>query len=118
MKKLLDIRVRGVELIFRNRVIRAPVKIEVTDNEFKLLEVQLRRHGINDYSYGPLPVKEIKKPGLWTWGDEEAKIEIDDEEDLEEPTLEELEDVESKTLLERLADKWKSLRFFPRIQTL
>lgn len=104
MKKLLDIKVRGAELIFRNRVIRTPVKIEVTDNEFKLLEVQLRRHGINDYSYGPFPVKEIEKPGLWTLEDEAAEIEIADEEDLEEPALEELED-NSKTLLERLADK-------------
>ena len=104
MKKLLDIKARGAELIFRNRVVRTPVKIEVTDNEFKLLEVQLRRHGINDYSYGPLPVKEIEEPGLGTWGDE-AEIEIDAEEDLEEPALEELEDVEPKTLLERLADK-------------
>ncbi len=103
MKKLLDVKVRGAALIFRNRIVRTPVKIEVTDSEFKLLEVQLRRHGINDYSYGPLPVKEIEKPGLWTWGDEAA--EIDDEEDLEEPSLEELEDVEPKTLLERLADK-------------
>ncbi len=104
MNKLLDIRVRGAELIFRNRVIRTPVKIEVTDNEFKLLEIQLRRHGIDDYSYGPLPVKEIEKPGLWIWGDEEPEIEINDEEDLEEPTLEELEDVSSKTMLERLAN--------------
>lgn len=105
MKKLLDIKARGAKLIFRNRVVRTPVKIEVTDNEFKLLEVQLRRHGIDDYSYGSLPVKEIEKPGLWTWGDEAAEIEIADEEDLKEPALEDLEDDDSKTLLERLADK-------------
>lgn len=104
MKKLLDIRARGIKLIFRNRLVRTPVKMEVTSNEFKLLESQLRRHGVSDYTYGPIPDKEILKPGLWTWGDEEARIEIN-EEDLEEPTLEELEDDESKTILERLAKK-------------
>ncbi|MGD2072674.1 MAG: hypothetical protein PVG65_04205 [Candidatus Thorarchaeota archaeon] len=104
MKKLLDIKTKGKLILFRGKPVRTPVKMEITDDEFKFLEVQLRRKCITDYTYGALPAKD-GKPSLWNWGDE--KVRVEGEEDLDEPKVEKIkvEEGKPKTILERLANK-------------
>lgn len=95
MKKLLRITSRGETIIAHGRVVRTPVDIKLTDDEFNNIKLQLRSKGITDeyYSFGPIVV-ENKKP-----------IVKDIPENNKEPIVEELKLPEDLSYLERLAEK-------------
>jgi stalled ribosome rescue protein Dom34 len=60
MKRKLIINEPAKKIIFKERVLRTPVHISVTDAEFKLLEVQMRAQGIVDYQL--VDSSEMEKP--------------------------------------------------------
>jgi hypothetical protein len=95
MKKLLRITVRGETIIAHGRVVRTPVDIKLTDDEFSNIKLQLRSKGITDehYSFGPIVVKD-KKP-----------IVKDITQNDKEPVVEEIKLPEDLSYLERLALK-------------
>ena len=69
MRKLI-INERGKKIIFKERVVRTPVHLMVTDKDFRLLEVQLRLQGIVDYELvednkQEEPIKKEVKPKLY-----------------------------------------------------
>ena len=96
MKKLLRITAKGETIIAHGRVVRTPVDIKLTDDEFNNIKLQLRSKGITDeyYSFGPIVI-ENKKP-----------IIKDIPQDNKEPTIEEIKLPEDLSYLERLASKW------------
>lgn len=91
MRKLI-INERGKKIIFKERVVRTPVHLMVTDKDFRLLEVQLRLQGITDYEL----VEDNKKTEPII---EEVKIKLYEEKEI-------LED-KAETILERLASNQK-----------
>ena len=95
MKKLLRITVKGETIIAHGRVVRTPVDIKLTDDEFSNIKLQLRSKGITDehYSFGPIVVKD-KKP-----------IVKDITQNIKEPVVEEIKLPEDLSYLERLALK-------------
>jgi hypothetical protein len=94
MKKLLRITVKGETIIAHGRVVRTPVDIKLTDDEFNNIKLQLRSKGITDehYSFGPIVVED-KKPIL--------KYVPQDK----EPIIEEIKLPEDLSYLERLASE-------------
>lgn len=94
MKKLLRITVKGETIIAHGRVVRTPVDIKLTDDEFNNIKLQLRSKGITEehYSFGPIVVED-KKPIL-------KDISQD-----KEPVIEEIKLPENLSYLERLASK-------------
>jgi len=107
MKKLLRITAKGETIITHGRVVRTPVDIKLTDDEFNNIKLQLRSKGITDeyYSFGPIVVKNIKPIVQDISQDDEEPIieEIELPQDDEEPIIEEIELPEDLSYLERLA---------------
>jgi len=97
MKKLLRITAKGETIIAHGRVVRTPVDIKLTDDEFNNIKLQLRSKGITEeyYSFGPIVVKNIKP------------IVKDIPQDDKEPIIEEIKLPEDLSYLERLALKWR-----------
>ena len=95
MKKLLRITAKGETIITHGRVVRTPVDIKLTDDEFNNIKPQLKSKGITDeyYSFDPIVVKNIKP------------IINDIPQDDKEPIIEELKLPEDLSYLERLALK-------------
>ena len=63
MKKLLIINDLGKVIRFKNKDIRTPTQLEVTDNEMKQLQIALNMIGVKDYiikKKSDLPIKQIK----------------------------------------------------------
>lgn len=94
MKKLLRITSRGETIIAHGRVVRTPVDIKLTDDEFNNIKLQLRSKGITEEYYSFGPIVENKKPIL-------KNIIQDDK----EPVIEEIKLPEDLSYLERLASK-------------
>jgi len=93
MKKLLKIKIRGETIIANGRVVRTPVDIKLTDDEFNRLKPQLRSKGITEehYSFGPLVQH---KPSI-----------INTPELNKEPIVEEINLPENLSYLQKLAEK-------------
>ena len=51
MKRKLVINEPAKKIVFKERIVRTPVHIMVTESDFKLLEVQMRAQGIVDYHF-------------------------------------------------------------------
>jgi hypothetical protein len=94
MKKLLRITVRGETIIAHGRVVRTPVDIKLTDDEFNNIKLQLRSKGITGEHYSFGPIVEDKKP-----------IVKDITQSIKEPIIEEIKLPEDLSYLERLASK-------------
>jgi len=95
MKKLLRITAKGETIIAHGRVVRTPVDIKLTDDEFSNIKIQLRSKGISEeyYYFGPIVIKD-------------KKVTIKDmPQDDTEPIVEKLKLPEDLTYLERLAAK-------------
>lgn len=97
MKKLLRITIKGETLIVHGRVVRTPVDIKLTDNEFNTIKLQLRSKGITEehYSFKPIVIKDIKP----------IVKDISQVQDNKEPIIEEITLPEDLSYLERLAAK-------------
>ena len=109
MKKLLRITIKGETIIAHGRVVRTPVDIKLTDDEFNNIKLQLRSKGITDehYSFGPIVIKN-KKPILKNISQDNKEPVIEEIElpqDNKEPVIEEIELPEDLSYLERLALK-------------
>jgi len=61
MKKLLVIRDRSKIIYFKNRKVRTPVTLEITDKEVDKLRIALKMADITDFSVESLPSKETSK---------------------------------------------------------
>lgn len=83
----------GRLLVFRNRVVRTPVKLRVLELELKSVELSIRTSGIMNYSINLVPEETEEKLVLHS-------------EDLiiEEPLIEELEESKPRTILEELLE--------------
>ena len=91
MRKLI-INERGKKIVFKERIVRTPVHLMVTDKDFRLLEVQLRLQGITNYEL----VEDNKKTEPII---EEVKIKLYEEKEIPED--------KADTILERLASNKK-----------
>jgi len=89
MKKVLIIEDKAKSIIFKNRKVRTPVKLIVSDSELKALKVKMKMAAIQNWKVGA-----IKK-------EEKSEIIDYDYEEPKEVIVEELE-TEPKTTLEKL----------------
>jgi len=99
LRKVYEVRVNdpGVLLVFRNRVVRTPVKLRVSELELKGVELSIRTSGIINYSVNLVTEETREKLVLHS-------------EDLivEEPLIEELEEINKpRTILEELLEDEK-----------
>ncbi|MFW9871515.1 MAG: hypothetical protein ACFFG0_00225 [Candidatus Thorarchaeota archaeon] len=92
MKKFLNILDTNKIIYFKNREVRTPVTIEVTDDELKKLHIALRMADVQNFTITENKV-DTKK--------EDITIIIDESKDI---VIEELEEVEKEpsTILEEL----------------
>lgn len=99
MKHKFVINEKGKEIIFKERVIRTPTEIEFVEKELPLLLMQVRFHGITDYKVEGLDEIILSK------GQKKIieKRQMEEETFLQEPTVEEFEDLEAQSLLDKLA---------------
>jgi len=95
MKKILTIKDRNRTIYFRNRKVRTPCTIEVTDKEIVNLQLTLKMTDIQHYSVQSVESRE--NIPLTYIGDEQVVIEEIDFESDEEDTNE-----KPKTILEKL----------------
>lgn len=86
----------GRLLVFRNRAVRTPVKLRVSELELKGVELSIRISGITNYSINLVPEETGEKLVLHS-------------EDLiiEEPLIEELEESNPRAILEELLEDEK-----------
>ena len=89
MKKVLIIKDSAKFIIFRNRKVRTPVTLNVNDDELKALKIGMKMSDIQDWE-----VKVVSEQGT-------EVIDYDYEEPAE-VMIEELEDDEPNTILEKL----------------
>jgi hypothetical protein len=89
MKKVLIIEDKAKSIIFKNRKVRTPVELIVSDSELKALKVKMKMADIQNWKVGV-----IKK-------EEKSEIIDYDYEEPKEVIVEELE-TEPKTTLEKL----------------
>lgn len=93
MKKILTIKDRNKTLYFKNRKVRTPCTIEVTDKEIAQLQPTLKMLDIQKYS-----VKSMSKEG-----EEKSVVDVNTKEVvIEELDFESSKDESSKTILEKL----------------
>jgi len=92
MRKLI-INERGKKIIFKERIVRTPVHLMVTEKDFRLLEGQLRLQGITDYELVDGNVKR-DEPII-----EEVEVKLYEEKEKPED--------KADTILERLASNKK-----------
>jgi len=90
MRKILTIEDKAKSINFRNRKVRTPVTLIVSDSELKSLEIQMRMVDITNWN-----VKHISKL-------EETEVIDYDYAESSEVVIEELEAEEPKTTLEKL----------------
>lgn len=90
MKKLLVIKDRNKTLYIKNRKVRTPCTIEVTDKEIENLRLTLKMTDVQNYSIHPLSMKEDKT--IFESTDKEVVIEELESIDLDKP----------KSILEKL----------------
>lgn len=84
----------GVLFVFRNRVVRTPVKLRVLELELKGVELSIRINGIINYSVNLVA--------------EETGVRLHPEDlIIGEPLIEELEDSKPRTILEELLENEK-----------
>jgi hypothetical protein len=95
MKKILKIKDRNRTIYFRNRKVRTPCTIEVTDKEIENLRLTLKMTDIQKYSVQTVEDKE-DIPTTYL-GDEEVVIE-----ELDFESDEVISDEKPKTILEKL----------------
>jgi len=93
MKKSLIIKDRNKMIRFRNRQVRTPVILEVTDAEISNLKIALKMADIHNYSVQIIPLKGNKYKAVLDLEDVEVVIE---ELDLNSDSL------EPDTILEKL----------------
>lgn len=94
MQKKLSIKQKGAMVLFRGRLLRTPVDIVMSSQEFKQMEMQLRSKNITDYTFG-----KVGEDNLESQKDDTLKVVITEE---KEPVIEELENM---SLLDRLASE-------------
>lgn len=89
MKKTVKIEDRGRYIYFKNRKIRTPVTLTINESELKELKMRMRMSDIQSFK-------------VQDYDDNEVQEIVDyDFNEPEETVIEELEDEEPKTLLEK-----------------
>jgi hypothetical protein len=101
MKKKFIINDKGKVITFKERQIRTPAEIEFMEKELPLLLMQVRFHGINDYKVEGMDDLLISK-GQKRIAERESQRKYE-ETFLQEPSIEDFEDLEAQSLLEKLA---------------
>lgn len=101
MKNKFIINDKGKVIVFRERQIRTPAKIEFTDKELPLLLMQVRFHGIMDYKVEGMDDVPMSK-GQMRIAERDRQRELE-KTFLQEPSIEDFEDLEAQSILDKLA---------------
>lgn len=96
MKKLLKIKTPNKVFNFKQKQVRTPAIVEATDGELKFLLVAMKAAGVTDYTINEK--KETLETSI------EDPIEVEEE---KEVIIEELDDLEPESMLEKLASEKK-----------
>lgn len=93
MKKRLIIKDRSKIIYIKNRKVRTPCILDVTDREIVKIRLALKMAGIENYSVEPIPKND---------DDDEIKIYMSDNKEVNIEELDFESNDESKTILEKL----------------
>ena len=91
MKKFLIIRDTNKIIYFKNRQVRTPVTLKVTDNDLKTLHIALRMADIRDFEVTTEDPNSIEKENIFIEENKEVMVEdLEVEEEKPSTILEEL----------------------------